>query len=795
MNQDSNRLDLRFNVILGAMFLVVTVAGYFGFSQIRRELLDEQLTISAAKTEALARRVDQWLLTRKTEVSTLANTPVIRSMDWAQAGPFLKAKHEQMPWFYIFAHINPDGTYYNSKVDFAKGQNLSDRAHFKAAIEGRVYASDPVNSRTLNADIVAVTSPIFRTDAKDSDIVGVFGGMIDTSTIVQELSKFSNGPNSYAFAINSSGVAIAHPDPKRRGNINTKALDLTKDTDAGLQSVAQRMLKGGAGWVRATVDGRDVYTHYTPINEAKWFIATVTDADVIQRNLRVVDLLGILALLLLAGGMWLVARFRRLESQAVRQQREVVEEKSRAKSVFLANMSHELRTPLNGILGYSQILLQRPDTDESARRQLQSIQSSGEHLLGMINRVLDLSKIEAGRIELETRPVDLHSLMQDLVRLFEIEKSKYGASLRWIVAPDLARVGVVDPDKLRQIITNIVINAFKYGDGSEVRFEVSQDSAGPRPTLQVVVSDGGRGMTPEQVQRAFVPFEQVNKGSEGAGLGLSIVHELVVLMGGQVTIDSEAGQGTTVRVDVPFDTAPGDLVQTLAAGRGLPVGVRQGSRRILVVDDNSTNVNYLLDLLQMAGFEAEGFGNADAALARHAEQPGELVITDLVMPGRDGFDLIRAIRSGTVRPDTPIIVASASAFPGDQVRSMAVGANAFLPKPVDGVALLQKMGTLLQIDYLYRGDAQSPPATPAAAGQAPDHAAQQRLREADAQPLLASLREAAEIGQLMRVQSLIDESGNAELARALHLLLDPALREQDADLLLQTLDQLEAAGS
>ena len=167
------------------------------------------MTIGATKTGSLARGVEQWLLTRKTEQPTLANTPVIRSMDWKEAGPFLKAKHEQMPWFYIFAHINPDGTYYNSKVDFAKGQNLSDRAHFKAAIEGRVYASDPVNSRTLNADIVAVTSHIFRTDAKGPDIVGVFGGMIDTDTTLQEVSKFPNGTNSYAFANKSNGLANA----------------------------------------------------------------------------------------------------------------------------------------------------------------------------------------------------------------------------------------------------------------------------------------------------------------------------------------------------------------------------------------------------------------------------------------------------------------------------------------------------------------------------------------------------------------------------------------------------------
>ena len=231
MKRQDERIDLRFNITLFAFFAVIGVLGYLGFSSIRAELMNEQIAILQEKTNGVAHRVDRWLLTRKTEISTLANTPVIRSMDWKEAGPFLKAKHEQMPWFYIFAHINPDGTYYNSKVDFAKGQNLSDRAHFKAAMAGRVYASDPVNSRTLNADIVAVTSPIYRSDAKGSEIIGVFGGMIDTSTIVQELSRFSHGPRSYAFAINSSGIAIAHPDAARRGNINTKEISLLKDAD------------------------------------------------------------------------------------------------------------------------------------------------------------------------------------------------------------------------------------------------------------------------------------------------------------------------------------------------------------------------------------------------------------------------------------------------------------------------------------------------------------------------------------------------------------------------------------
>jgi hypothetical protein len=217
MKNLADRVDLRFNIVLFGLFAAVAVAGYLGFQQIRTELLNEQLTINTAKTEALVRRVDQWLITRKTEVATLANTPTIRSMDWTQSGPFLKAKHEQMPWFYIFAHINPDGTYYNSKVDFAGGQNLSDRAHFIAAMKGEVYASDPVNSRTLDNDIVAVTSPIYRSDRKGAEIIGVFGGMIDTTTIVEELSRFSHGPKSYAFAVNSTGIASSPPGPKRRG--------------------------------------------------------------------------------------------------------------------------------------------------------------------------------------------------------------------------------------------------------------------------------------------------------------------------------------------------------------------------------------------------------------------------------------------------------------------------------------------------------------------------------------------------------------------------------------------------
>jgi len=448
------------------------------------------------------------------------------------------------------------------------------------------------------------------------------------------------------------------------------------------------------------------------------------------------------------------------------------------------------QAPLNGILGYSQILLQRDGRDEASRRYLQIIQSSGQHLLSLINRVLDLSKIEAGRIELEPRPVDLNNLLQDLVRLFEIEKGKHGASFSWTLASDLDRVVVLDPDRFKQILTNIVVNAFKYGNGSEVVLRIGPTTVGPRKALAIEVRDGGRGMTQEQVARAFVPFEQTDRRSEGAGLGLAIVNELVRLMGGTIAIDSQPGKGTGVSITLPYDTAEGEALHTVAGGQGMPTGIRGARPHILVVDDNPTNVHFLVDLLGMIGFDVVGRQGVDEALEVFAAQDFDLVITDLVMPERDGFDLIRALRGGTRRPEIPIIVASASAFPGDQVRATAIGANEFLSKPVDALQLLQRMAALLKIEYAHgpADEAGAPQAAPPAAG------SQAAVLHTDAaRELAARLREAAELGQVRRVETLVDGLQDDALRRAFRDLLGTALQQQDADMVLQALDRLEAS--
>ena len=781
MKKDSEHLDLRFNITLAVFFVAVSLVGYLGFAKFRADLLAEELAALQTRTEALSGRVDTWLSLRKAEVATLANTPTVRAMDWAVSGPVLKAAHERMPWFYIFAQINPDGSYYNSRIDFARGQNLSDRAHFKAAMQGRVYASDPVVSRTLGTDIVAVTSPIFRGDQAGAEVIGVFGGMIDTSTIVRELASFANGPGSYAFAVNADGIAIAHPDERRRGNINTKAQSLAEDADPGLRALATAMLQGGPGWLEATVDGRRVVASYVPVNEARWFIATVTDADHFHTRLRGVDYAGAAAFALLCLAMGLVVRYRRLEFRTLDERRQLSEERNRAKSVFLASMSHELRTPLNGILGYAQLLLQRPGMADGERRHVQGILGSGQHLLSLIDRILDLSKIEAGRIELEPRPVDLPSLLQELIRLFEIERIKYGAGFRAELEPGPRRVVIVDPQRLRQIVINLVVNGFKYGGGSEVLLKVAlvEDAGGA--TLAIEVRDAGIGMSAEEVRRAFLPFEQVNRRSEGSGLGLAIVKELVSLMRGTIRIDSQPGQGTTVQVALPATFAEEAVAATTSAERGMPRALRQGRPRVLLVDDNPANLDVLQCLLQATGFEAVAVPGVDAALQAFAAQDFDLVITDLVMPGRDGIDLIRAIRGGARAPAVPIVVASASAFPEDQRRSLDGGASAFVAKPIEAIDLLQRIAALLKLEYVYDGDAPQP-AAPA------DGAAQAVLRQPGAAQVLQAIRAAADLGQVRRVEGLVDGIADPQLQAVLRRVLQRGLHEQDAELALQDLD-------
>lgn len=762
---DKARSSSAFAVLFVIFSLVTIGLGYLGYSTLKNELFSEQILVNESRTQALASRIDGWLTKRKTEISTIANMPVIRAMDWEQSGPVLKQKHAAMPWFYIFAQINPDGSYYNSKVDFAEGQNLSDRAHFKASIAGRIYASDPVVSRTLGTDIVAVTSPVYRSDTDGAEIIGVFGGMIDTSTIVDELARFENGPGSYAFAVNSNGIAISHPDAARRGNINTKAISLKEDADPGLRAAVTEMLTGDRGWNRLTIDGMPAYITYTPLAEADWYIATVTNAAFIDQQFAILDYASLAVTLVLVAGLFMIWRFRRLELETMREQREASEERSQAKSVFLASMSHELRTPLNAIIGYTQILAANRSIDEQSRKTLGLVLTSGRHLLMLINRVLDLSKIEAGKLELDIRPVSPTNLFTDLGQIFDIESNKYSTKLTTKIASDLPASVRIDPEKVTQIVTNVVVNALKYGEQRDVELQIAADDG--REALDIVVTDQGRGMTEQQKSRLFLPFEQANSKSEGAGLGMSIVMELLKLMGGSIQVDTAPGKGTSIKIEIPApidETAPSIDMKR----RELPIAIATDRRpSILIVDDHQQNRELLVSLLQPLGFTLTEAVDGQDALNKVAERCPDLVISDLVMPVMDGYELISALRQTHKSDDLPIIVASASAFSDDQVRSLSAGANAFVAKPLDTFELLNRIGQLCKIEFEYAH------APSDAVAELPDWniAANQQLRD--------EILKAAMLGQLQKIEALIHAIAEDDRKASWNALLHDALSAQD----------------
>lgn len=769
----------------GALFVVLAtltaLLAYFGYSTLKQELFAEQLLVNESKTDALAVRIDRWLSTRKTEISALANTPVIRAMDWSQSGPFLKEKHERYPWFYIFAQINPDGTYYNSKVDYAEGKNLSDRAHFKASIAGNVYASDPVVSRTLGTDIVAVTSPVYSNDRSDAKIIGVFGGMIDTSTIVDELGRFENGPDSYAFAVNSSGIAISHPDEARRGNINTKATSLLEDADIGLRTAVEEMLGGATGWRKLNIDGREAYVNFTPITEADWYVATVSDADFIDGQFVIVDYASGFVALVLSVGFVMIWRSRRLEVETLNQQREVFAEKSRAKSAFLASMSHELRTPLNAVIGYSQMLIANPKVDEESRKTLSVILNSGRHLLMLINRVLDLSKIEAGKLELDLRTVNPQSLISELIQIFEIERTKYSVQLHANVDSKLPKAALLDPDKLTQVVTNIVVNAFKYGQGSDVSLKFAHDPGAQ--SLLITVEDQGAGMSEEQLSRLFTPFEQVNNKSEGAGLGMSIVKELVQLMGGQIYVDSKVGKGTRITINLPYAPVEDEALEMTARTR-LPESIAKGLKpSVLVVDDHPQNRELLRSLLAPMGFVITEAVDGVDAQAKFEQSAFDLVITDLVMPNMDGVELVSWIRQTHPDKHLPIIVASASAFHDDQVRSLSVGADSFMSKPIDPFELLGRIAQLCELEY-----------TDSATADAPQKAAELSIDWSDSrnQALRAAVIDAANLGQMQKIEQLLESIESEDCYAQWRELLQSAIDEHDDERIIEVLENVNA---
>ncbi len=459
----------------------------------------------------------------------------------------------------------------------------------------------------------------------------------------------------------------------------------------------------------------------------------------------------------------------------LKEAKDAAEAANRAKSEFLANMSHELRTPLNGVLGYAQILKREGNLTESRKTGLDVIERSGRHLLNLINEVLDISKIEAKKMELHPSDFLLPEFLTAIGKVIEIQAQHKGISFQAELAPDLPRAVQGDEKRLNQVLLNLMGNAVKFthrggvlfrvarGEGQGARGEgqgargqgqeegeVSAHRPSPiahRPSsIRFQVEDSGVGIAKDQLEDIFSPFKQVGEHTrtiEGTGLGLAISRRLVRLMGGELHVESASGQGSVFWFDIELpESAELPEIRKSEDYQHI-IGVKGKQPKILVVDDRGENRIVLVDLLSPMGFEVMEAVHGREGIEKASEFQPDLIFMDLVMPVMDGFEATRRIRNTPELNHIKVIVLSASSSLSPREIIVKSGCDDFIPKPVQVPIIFRVLKAHLKLEWEYREP------------EGPESGAEQVL-VIPSREVIERLYKSARVGDIMGIRKQLD---------------------------------------
>ncbi|AFY54598.1 signal transduction histidine kinase [Rivularia sp. PCC 7116] len=383
-----------------------------------------------------------------------------------------------------------------------------------------------------------------------------------------------------------------------------------------------------------------------------------------------------------------------------------------SKSEFLANMSHELRTPLNAILGFAQLMKRDKFLSAQQRDFVATINRSGEHLLSLINDVLNMSKIEAGKTVLHSEVFNLHLLLQTIQEMFQLRATAKGLFLKFDLDPSLPKCIITDEGKLRQILINLLGNAIKFTENGGVSLSVNSKqflntSPSPPRFLHFEIKDTGKGIAAEEIDKIFDPFVQTANGVKargGTGLGLAISRQFVRLMGGDIYPSSVLGQGSSFSFDIQISLPQTPSEECSHKKQVLKIAPSQPNYRILVVDDRLENRNLLAKLLDTVGFDTRIATNGKEAIALWQTWQPHLIWMDMRMAVMDGYQATRWIKANSLHQETVVIALTASAFEEEEPEIFAAGCDDLVRKPFREAVIFDKMHQYLGVEYIYEDD-------------------------------------------------------------------------------------------